>query len=155
MGEHFRFRIGGDDILLSREEVEERLHYIEPEVIREVSVEVRGRRYPVKQALAEATGALRGNFSTHDAMRVFRKLSFPLKTEPTGPSRLPSRLGIFENTEELTCPECKKPYMYEGASTTELRLAGCSCNPRQVPKSIPAGAILTNLGGIWVIRVPK
>ena len=64
-----------------------------PENIREVSVLVNGRRYPVKQALAESTGLLRGNFTSHDAMRVFRKLSLPLGTGPgedilTAPERL-------------------------------------------------------------------
>lgn len=155
MEQHSKFRVGGADFLLNREEVEERLRYINPETIREVSVEVNGRLYPVKQALAEATGSLRGNFTTHDAMRVFRKLSLPLKTEPVSGSRVPSGLAIFQNTEELTCPVCKKPYMYEGPSIAELKLAGCSCNPRRIPEKIPENAIVTNLGGIWVIRVPR
>jgi hypothetical protein len=155
VGQQQRFKVGGEEIFLSREEVEERLQYIVPEPIREVSVEVNSKHYPVKQALAESTGLLRGNFTSHDAMRVFRKLSLPLKTEPAGISRLPSSLGVFENTEELACSVCKKPYMFEMSSETELKMVGCSCNPRRIPDRIPSNAMITNLGGIWVIRAPK
>lgn len=49
-----------------------------PEEIRELYVEMNGTRYPVKPALAEATGLHRGAFTSHDAMRVFRKLPIPI-----------------------------------------------------------------------------
>ena len=74
--------MGGVEVFLSREDVEQKLQAVTPENIREVSVLVNGRRYSVKQALAESTGLLRGNFTSHDAMRVFRKLSLPLGTGP-------------------------------------------------------------------------
>ncbi len=82
MREKLKFTVGGVEFLLNREEVEQKLQTVEPENIREVSVQVNGKRYPVKQALAEATGLLRGNFTSHDAMRVFRKLSLPVGTGP-------------------------------------------------------------------------
>lgn len=65
MNEKLKFTVGGVEVFLSREDVEQRLRTVEPENIREVSVEVNGKRYPVKQALADATGLLRGNFTSH------------------------------------------------------------------------------------------
>jgi len=93
MMDKHKFTVGGVEVFLSREDVEQKLQAVTPENIREVSVLVNGRRYPVKQALAESTGLLRGNFTSHDAMRVFRKLSLPLGTGPgedilTAPERL-------------------------------------------------------------------
>jgi hypothetical protein len=82
MSEKIKFTVGGVEILLSKEDVEQKLQTVEPENIREVSVLVNGRRYPVKQALAESTGLLRGNFTSHDAMRVFRKLTLSVGTGP-------------------------------------------------------------------------
>src|SRR5258708_6699568 len=75
-----KFTIGGVEFLLSKQEVERKLSGLEPESVREVWVEVSGVRYPIKQALAAATGLLRGGFTTHDAMRVFRKLGIPVNT---------------------------------------------------------------------------
>ena len=82
MDEKNKFTVGGVEFFLSKADVEQKLQGVGPENIREVSVEIGGRRYPVKQALAEATGLLRGNFTSHDAMRVFRKLSLPVGTGP-------------------------------------------------------------------------
>ncbi|MGH8630065.1 MAG: hypothetical protein ACREU7_04765 [Burkholderiales bacterium] len=73
-----RFTIAGAVIELTSEEVERRLVKVEPEEIRQVFVEVRGKRYPVKQALAAATPLIRSGFTTQDANRVFRKLGFKL-----------------------------------------------------------------------------
>jgi hypothetical protein len=89
--ETFKFTVGGVEVFISKEEVEQKLQTVEPENIREVSVEVNGKRYPVKQALAEATGLLRGNFTSHDAMRVFRRLSLPMGTGPADVSTYPER----------------------------------------------------------------
>jgi hypothetical protein len=91
MDERFKFTIGGVGFSLSKGEVEQKLQNVEPEAVREVSVEVNGKRFPVKQALAEAAGLLKGNFTSHDAMRVFRKLSLPLATGPMDVSTYPER----------------------------------------------------------------
>jgi hypothetical protein len=104
MGEKFKFTVGGVEVFLSREDVEQKLQTVEPESIRpesirEVPVEINGKRYPVKQALAEATGLLRGNFTSHDAMRVFRRLSLPMGTGPTDVSTAPQR--FFASIESL------------------------------------------------------
>jgi hypothetical protein len=155
MPENFKFTIGGEEIFLNREEIEKRLAAIEPEGIREVSVEVGGRWFPVKQALSAAAGLLRGNFTTHQAMRVFRKLAFSLKAEPGGGSSANPGLAVFENTEELTCPKCNKPYTFKRLPSSQFALEGCSCKSPQPVIKIPANALLTDLGGLFVIRVPK
>jgi hypothetical protein len=86
-----KFTIGGVEFLLSRHEVARKLNGVEPENVREVYVEVNGRRYPIKQALAVAAGLLRGAFTTHDAMRVFRKLALPVGTGGIDPGTMPER----------------------------------------------------------------
>ncbi len=78
MSEKYTFTIGGAVFSLTREEVERKLKGINPEVVHQVYVEVNGRKYPVKQALAEVIGLMRSGFTTQDAVRVFRRLSFPL-----------------------------------------------------------------------------
>ena len=75
-----RFTIGGVGLVLSKQEVERKLAGVEPEGVREVFVEINSKRYPIKQAFAVATGLLRGGFTTHDAMRVFRRLGIPVNT---------------------------------------------------------------------------
>lgn len=75
MAERTKFTVGGIEFALSKADVEERLHDVEPEVIRELYVEVKGVMFPVKQAFAHVTGMQRGAFTSHDAMRVFRRLS--------------------------------------------------------------------------------
>jgi hypothetical protein len=76
-----QFTVGGTQFELSREDVEQRLLTVVPEPVRELFVEVNRNQYPVKQALAEAAGLQRGMFTSHDAMRVFRKLNFLLGPE--------------------------------------------------------------------------
>src|SRR5580693_2035392 len=86
-----KFTIGGVEFLLSKAEVERKLNGVESENVREVYVEVNGKKYPIKQALAVAAGLLRGAFTTHDAMRVFRKLALVVGTEGIDPDTMPER----------------------------------------------------------------
>ncbi len=76
------YTIGGYHFELSREDVEHRLHNIEPEKVHKVFVEVNEKRYPIKQALVVAeSGLIRSGFTTQDAIRVLRKLGFKLGEE--------------------------------------------------------------------------
>ncbi len=146
MNTEIRFRIGGVEYLLSKEDVERQLQDVEPEVVREVAVTVKGKRYPVKQALAKVTGLLRGDFNTHTAMNVFRRLSFPVTAEPA---------SFLAGTEELTCSKCGKPYTFKRRSQGQFEFEGCSCKTQAQPIEFPKGALLTDLGGLWVVRVPE
>lgn len=84
-----QFTIGGLQFELSKDDVESKLRSVVPEPIRDLFVEVERNKFPVKQALAEATGLQRGRFTSHDAMRVFRKLSLPMgPDESTAVERL-------------------------------------------------------------------
>jgi hypothetical protein len=74
----YTFVIGGQQFSLSAEDVERRLKGVAPEEVRKVFVEVSGKRFPIKQALAVAAGQIRSGFTTQDALRVFRKLGFKL-----------------------------------------------------------------------------
>ena len=76
MMDQMKFTVGGVEFGLSTTDVEQRLDGVEPEAIRELYVEVKGVMFPIKQAFAQVTGMQRGAFTSHDAMRVFRKLSF-------------------------------------------------------------------------------
>jgi hypothetical protein len=76
VSEKIKFIVAGTEFSLSREDVERKLKGVEPENLHRVYVELNGKRYPIKQAFAVAAGFIRGGFTTHDAIRVFRKLLF-------------------------------------------------------------------------------
>lgn len=150
------FQIGGTRLSLSKEDVEERLRDVLPERIRDLAVTIDGRQYPVKQAFAVATGLLRGNFTSHEAMRVFRRLSFPLTADSSATPDPPPRRSIFETTEELLCPQCNKPYVFR-VSQQQAVFEGCSCPERKSPQSFPPNSIISWIGtsSIGFLRVPK
>lgn len=62
---------------------------------------------------------------------------------------------IFQATEELVCPDCKKPYTFRRNSPDQFELHGCSCNPPKKPNELPTGAIIYDLSGLPTLRVPK
>lgn len=78
MSQKHNFRINGYEFSLDEERIEGKLKSLkEPEEIRKVYVEVKGRRWPIKQALhASVHGLTRSGFTTQDAVRVFRKFGF-------------------------------------------------------------------------------
>jgi len=61
----------------------------------------------------------------------------------------------FSETQELSCPVCEKPFTFRKSSPTEIELEGCCCTPPQKPAEIPLGSVVTDLGGLLVIRFPK
>jgi hypothetical protein len=73
-----QFTVGGVQFELTREDVEAKLESVAPEPVRELFIEVKDNQFPIKQALAESAGLQRGMFTSHDAMRVFRKLGIPI-----------------------------------------------------------------------------
>jgi hypothetical protein len=70
------FRINGEPMSLSPEEVTESLRGKDPEPIRSHAVEVEGRLYPMKQAFALATGLDRLDFTTNQARTQLKRLGF-------------------------------------------------------------------------------
>lgn len=79
MGSELEITIGGARCCVSREQVEGRLAGEQPEPLRKYGVEIGGRRFPVKQAVAVGLNVPRASFQTQEAFRALRRLGF----EPT------------------------------------------------------------------------
>ncbi len=82
--EEVRFTISGEQYALSRAQVEKAVADVEPEQAKLHAVQIRGRLFPVKQALSVATGLDRLDFHSGDARRVFRRLGFKFMTRSKG-----------------------------------------------------------------------
>jgi hypothetical protein len=72
------FTVGGEPLSIDHDVVEKKLTGVRPEKVRALAVEVNGVVYPVKQALALASGLDRAGFTSHEAWRVFKSLGFAL-----------------------------------------------------------------------------
>lgn len=69
-------RVAGENFELDPAGVERAAAGIDPEPIREHYVVIGRRRYPPKQVLAAVTGLDRGDFTTHQARSILRRLGF-------------------------------------------------------------------------------
>jgi hypothetical protein len=73
-----QFSVGGYQFYLSREQAVTKLATLKAgdiEEVRTIYVEVRGRQFPIKQALAVVEpNILRSGCNSSDGIRVFRKL---------------------------------------------------------------------------------
>lgn len=69
-------RVAGEDFQLDAASVERAMSGVDPEPIREHYVVIGRRRYPPKQVLATVTGLDRGDFTTHQARSILRRLGF-------------------------------------------------------------------------------
>ena len=70
------FTIRGKNLSLSTEQVEEALKSVEPEPVQQYAVGVHDKWFPIKQALALATGYPPNAFNSHLALHIFHKLGF-------------------------------------------------------------------------------
>lgn len=75
-GASIAFTVSGEQIVLSRNDVEASIKDVQPESIQTHFVTVTGRRYPVKQVFALATGLDRLDFTSATARRNLQKLGF-------------------------------------------------------------------------------
>jgi hypothetical protein len=73
-----RVQVAGHTFALDQRRVCSALDDVEPRPIRDHFVEVRGRRFPVKQALAVVTGLDPSDFTSQHARSALRRLGFPL-----------------------------------------------------------------------------
>ncbi len=69
-------RMAGQNFELDAAAVERAVADIDPEPIREHYVVIGRRRYPPKQVLAAVTELDRGDFTTHQARSILRRLGF-------------------------------------------------------------------------------
>lgn len=72
------FIVNGRPVSLTAEEVERRLRGVRPEQVQTHGVRVAGTVYPVKQALAVASGLFRSDFTSQTARRLLRRLGCDL-----------------------------------------------------------------------------
>ena len=75
------FTVGGNSIKLSKEAVERAIRGIRPGPIRKYSVVIGGTLYPIKQAVAAATGQPPAHFIATDAYRILKRLGFKIYDE--------------------------------------------------------------------------
>ena len=73
-----RVQIAGHVFDLHQGEVSRLVSRLEPAEIRDHFVEIRGRRYPVKQALGAATGLDLSDFTSQHARSALRRLGLPV-----------------------------------------------------------------------------
>ena len=106
---------------LTRREVIDAMRHQVPEPIREWAVEVEGVCFPVKQVRAQATGEARGDFTSHQAADVLRRLGFQIRAgadvpPPYVPSLATSGAGEFPALDE-------RSHLREVALTAAVALA--------------------------------
>ena len=75
-GRRMEFILAGRRHNLTREQVEEKMDKVEPELGRQHFVKLKGREYPVKQVLATMLPLSRLDFTTQQARRILARLGF-------------------------------------------------------------------------------
>jgi hypothetical protein len=70
------FIISGKRLRLTSDQVVSSLRGVEPGPVQTHAVEINGVTYPIKEALAHATGLDLLDFNTNQARNVFRRLGF-------------------------------------------------------------------------------
>lgn len=95
--------MNGKRFSLERADVERALRTVEPEEVRQYGVEVAGRVYPVKQALAVATGLARAEFQSMAARQQLGRLGLHLVTAgPAATVTTPTR--SIQNSPPVSTP---------------------------------------------------
>jgi hypothetical protein len=80
------FKIGGKEVTLTRNAVEDSVRRMEPGPIRRYSVTINGVRFPIKQVVAAASGQPPAAFIATDAYRILNRLGFEIQSdEPPSP----------------------------------------------------------------------
>jgi hypothetical protein len=91
-----RFTVNGRRIVATTEQVETALRDVEPQKVRVHSVEIGGKVYPVRQALAVAFGLNISECFPHVASRVFRQLGFKVSVSLRRPKPRRTRTSLRE-----------------------------------------------------------
>ncbi len=78
--------VAGEAFELHADDIERAVAGVDPEPIREHYVVIGRRRYPPKQVLAAVTGLERGDFTTHQARSILRRLGFGVHRKVYVPS---------------------------------------------------------------------
>ncbi len=73
------FTLQGKQYTCSDENVKKALRKVKPGPIQKYYIEIDGQRYPVKQALAAATGLSLAAFTSQYAFRILQSLGFEVQ----------------------------------------------------------------------------
>lgn len=123
-GDIVQFTINRATYELTRESVESALLARAPGAVSTYSVEVGGRRFPVKQAIAEATGLTNRDFDSQRAQSVLRDLGFVvLSSAPGERGRIPQSTRTFGG---VSWGLAESEAGYEEAPSGKLHLPGCT-----------------------------
>jgi hypothetical protein len=86
------FVLNGKRYRLSRKQVEDALEGVDPEIVWDLSVDVHGVEFPVKQAFVTPLGLTNRQTNSRFAWRILRKLGLPVRDKKAdGP--LPPKAG--------------------------------------------------------------
>jgi len=110
--DEIEFTVSGQRIRLTRQQVVEGLTDQVPEPIRTWAVEIEGRRFPVKQVMAVATGLKRTDFTSHRARDVLGRLRFHV-----------ANVGGRATTSDLVDLDSRDGGVPRGAGHLNIRLA--------------------------------
>lgn len=72
------FRVNGMQMTLTTDQVRRAVRGVDPEPLRTHAVDIDGRRFPMKQPFALATGLDRLDFTTNQARTQLMRLGFPV-----------------------------------------------------------------------------
>jgi len=75
------FKLKGKSFNLEKEEVVKAMKNVEPERISKYYVEIHGRKYPIKQVIAQMLKVLRISFTSMDAYNILNRLGFEIYEE--------------------------------------------------------------------------
>jgi len=114
----YKFKLRGKDFEVSREEVIEILKAKSFEQYgSNYFVEVEGKHVPIKEALYEilkskGIGLTKLDFTTQDAVRIFRKLGFEVLTKGRKGKAVDDLIGVIKEGESFNAVE-DKAKLYE------------------------------------------
>jgi hypothetical protein len=86
MDEARTFTIGGKEITLTKQMIEQAARKLEPGPIRRYSILVNSVRYPIKQVVSAASGQPPAAFIATDAYRILKRLGFDVDADTPIPS---------------------------------------------------------------------
>ena len=119
-----QFTINRSTHELTRDGVESALSTRTPGAVTTYSVEIGGRRFPVKQVISEATGLTNDEFGSQRAQSILRELGYEvLSTAPGARGRIPQSTRTFAG---VSWGLAESEAGYEEAPSGKLHLPGCT-----------------------------
>jgi 5-methylcytosine-specific restriction protein B len=118
------FTISGIKYDITQEGVESELSFRTPEALNTYSVDIGGRRFPIKQALAAVTELPNSEFTSARARKIFRALGYAIvSTAPSERTRIPGSTRAFSSVDWGLAESSAG---YEESPSGKLHLPGCT-----------------------------